>query len=141
MLGVLIKMANMLLLFNHSLTDDQKKDAIENLGIHEFVVLPDNLRKKWKNVPPNNQKISRYLEPFRRWVKKNSSRNDYILIQGDFGAVYSMVNYSFLLDLIPVYATTQRDVVETKSSSSMIRTERKFKHVFYRRYERGVSGE
>jgi len=134
-------MANMLLLFNHSLTDDQKKDAIENLGIHEFVVLPDNLRKKWKNVPPNNQKISRYLEPFRRWVKKNSSRNDYILIQGDFGAVYSMVNYSFLLDLIPVYATTQRDVVETKSSSSMIRTERKFKHVFYRRYERGVSGE
>lgn len=131
----------MLLLFNHSLTDDQKKDAIENLGIHEFVVLPDNLRKKWKNVPPNNQKISRYLEPFRRWVKKNSSRNDYILIQGDFGAVYSMVNYSFLLDLIPVYATTQRDVVETKSSSSMIRTERKFKHVFYRRYERGVSGE
>ena len=130
-------MHRMLLLFSHKLTEDQKDDADNALGISEYVVLPVDLQDLWKNIPPTKSLLSDYLKPFRRWIKENASHGDYVLIQGDFGAVYSMINYAFSAGLVPLYATTERESVETRMPDNTVKSERIFKHKMFRRYENG----
>ncbi len=130
-------MPKMLLLFSHKLTGDQKEDADNNLNISEFVPLSPDLHQIWMNIPPTKSLLSDYLKPFRKWISENSDSGDYVLIQGDFGAVYSMVNFAFSMDLIPVYSTTEREVVERQMKDNTVKSERIFKHKMFRRYEGG----
>jgi len=130
-------MPKMLLLFSHNLTEDQKEDANTDLGVREFLALPEELQNLWSNIPPTKPSLGDCLEPIRKWIKENANPKDYVLIQGDFGATYSMVNYAFSVDLIPVYATTERKVVEKQLSKNTVKTERIFQHKMFRRYENG----
>jgi len=130
-------MPKMLLLFSHELTRDQREDADDSLAITEFSPLPPDLQKSWRNIPPTEPLLSDYLEPFRKWLEENANSGDYVLIQGDFGAAYSMVNFAFSAGLIPVYATTERESVETRMLNGTVKSERVFKHRMFRRYERG----
>jgi hypothetical protein len=126
----------MLLMFSHKLTEDQKEDASTALGVREFVALPDDLQNLWMNIPPIMSLLSEYLEPIRSWLKENANHSDYVLIQGDYGAVYLMVNYAFFVGLIPVYSTTERKVVEKLMPDNVVKSERVFKHKMFRRYEK-----
>ena len=127
----------MLLLFSHELTQDQIKDARVTLNITEFVPLSPDLEGLWKNIPPTKPSLSEYLEPVRTWMKGQAKPGDYVLIQGDFGAIYLMVNFAFSVGLIPVYSTTEREVVEKALPDNTVRLERVFRHRMFRRYERG----
>jgi len=40
------------LLFSHELTDQQKKEAYEELGVSKIYSLPDNLKALWSQIPP-----------------------------------------------------------------------------------------
>ena len=72
---------------------------------------------------------------------RKSCNSDFVLIQGDFGAVYLMVNFAFSLGLIPVYATTERIVVEKRMQDNTVKSERIFKHKMFRRYEKEAYDE
>jgi hypothetical protein len=130
-------MCKMLLLLSHKLTEDQKEDANTALGVREFLALPDDIQNLWMQIPPTKPLLSEYLEPIRSWIKENADHGDYVLIHGDFGAVYLMVNYAFSASLIPVYATTERMVVEKLMPDNVVKSERLFKHKIFRRYEEG----
>ena len=129
-------MCKMLLLLSHKLTEDQKEDANTALGVREFLALPDNLQNLWMQIPPTKPLLSEYLEPIRSWINENAGHSDYVLIQGEYGAVYLMVNYAFSVGLIPVYATTKRMVVEKQMPDNVVKSERVFKHKMFRRYEK-----
>ncbi len=133
-------MPKMLLVFSHELTPEQIEDARTTLSINEFVPLPSDLQKLWQNIPPGEPSITSYMEHFRRFIEYNAEKGDYALIQGDFGAVYIMVNVAFSLDLVPVYATSEREVVEKRVSDNTVRSERVFKHRIFRRYEKEEMG-
>jgi len=126
----------MLLLFSHELTEEQKEDAKRSLHVDGFVRLPDELQGLWQNIPPEKPSLLALLAPIRRWVKASAKRGDFVLIQGDFGATYIMVNYCFSLGLNPVYATTERKVTERLLADDTVKTERIFKHRIFRRYEK-----
>ena len=55
----------MFLLFSHSLTDEQKKDAIENLKVTKFISLPEQLQKLWSNIPPEIDSLGEYLNDIK----------------------------------------------------------------------------
>lgn len=129
-------MYRMLLLLSHKLTEEQKEDANTALGVREFLALPDDLQNLWMQITPTKTVLSEYLEPIRSWINENAGHGDYVLIQGDFGAVYSMVNYAFSVGLIPVYATTERMAVEKLMPDNVVKSERLFKHKMFRRYEK-----
>lgn len=129
-------MPKMLLIFSHELTPDQIEDAKNVLCINEFVSLSSDMQKLWQNIPAIEPTIANYLMNFNIFIKENANEGDYVLIQGDFGAVYLIVNFAFSIGLIPVYATTERDVVETRMSDNTVRSERLFKHKIFRRYEK-----
>ena len=126
-------MNRMFLLFSHKLTDEQIKDAKINLEVEEFIYLPIELQTLFSNVPPSGVNLGEYLKPIFRFLIKNAKVGDYVLIQGEFGVVYRLVNFAKVLDLIPVYATTKRESIEEVVDGKIVKKS-VFAHVEFREY-------
>jgi hypothetical protein len=124
----------LLLLFSHSLTKEQIVDANNSLQIDNFISLPDNLQTIWSNIPADIDEVKSYLQPIKEFIQMKLNRGDMALIQGDFGAVYNMVNFTKDLDIIPIYATTKRETKEIFKDGKIIKTSI-FKHTRYREYQ------
>jgi len=121
-------------IFNHEITDIQKKDARDFLGVDAIEDLPDDLKALWSDIPPELQEIRGYLSPVIEWLEGHAARGDYVLIQGDFGACYIMVNFALNKGLVPVYSTTRRDAVEEHLPDGSIRLGHLIRHRMFRRY-------
>jgi len=126
-------MNKMFLLFSHSLTNEQIDDANKKLQVYDFISLPENLQKLWSNIPPELESLDEHLSSLKNYIRLAAKKGDYVLIQGDFGAVYEMVNFAKSLDLIPIYATTKREVVEEKQGDKVVKKSI-FKHIRFRKY-------
>ena len=111
----------MILLFSHKLNEAQIESANVEYGIENFIALPKELQKSWSNIPPEMKNISEILEAFKKFLLQNSKKGDYVLVQGDFGAVYSMVKFSLENGFIPLYATTTRVVQEYEKDGKMVK--------------------
>ena len=129
-------MTKLFLLFNHHLTPAQKTDAIDTLGIHAFVTPPDNVRRLWSQIPPDLTTLSDYLQPVQSWIEGQTMPGDYVLIQGDFGACHWMVQAAFAMGLVPIYATTRREAIETHLPDGTVQLTHQFRHVIFRKYEK-----
>jgi len=46
-----------------------------------------------------------------------------------------MVNYAFSMGLLPVYSTTEREVMVKQMQDNTVKSERIFQHKIFRRYE------
>jgi hypothetical protein len=126
-------MKQLFLLFSHTLTDEQKTDATNTLHVERFVSLPPDLQRLWSNIPEDRVTIHNYLDPLKKYLKLYAKKGDYTLIQGDFGGVYDMINFSKSIDLIPLHSTTKRETQEQIIDNTVKKTST-FKHVIYRRY-------
>ncbi len=125
----------MILLFSHSLTRNQEEDAKKTFNVDTFINLPVDLQKKWSNIPPDLADISAYLSDIRVWLKKMTSPGDIILIQGDFGATYNLVNWAFQNKMIPVYSTTKRIHKENILNDGTVESVKSFQHLKFRQYQ------
>jgi len=126
-------MKKMILLFSHELRDEQKQDAKEDWGVEEFVSLANELQTLWSNIPAELEDIEVYLEPIRNFLSQSINSDDIVLVQGDFGATYSMVGLVKSLGATALYATTKRDVIETERDGKVVKTS-VFKHIRFRKY-------
>ncbi|SFV50186.1 Uncharacterized protein MJ1673 [hydrothermal vent metagenome] len=126
-------MREMLLLFSHTLNKAQELDAKESYGVESFVILPDELQELWSSIPADMRDISNYLQPIRDFVLQYAHSGNIALVQGDFGATYEMVNFCKSLDILPLYATTKRNVVEQTRDGKVVKTS-VFEHVLFREY-------
>lgn len=124
-------MKTLFILMNHSLTKEQEKDALENLNIDNFVVISD---ENWGNIDPSNKSIFNSIESYKEKLKEKSKNGDLLLVQGDFGATYAMVNFAKNIGLKPIYATTCRIVTEQLENGRLV-IRREFKHERFREYE------
>lgn len=129
-------MKSMLLLFSHKLTEDQSKDAERRFGIEKFIYLPEELQNIWSNVPPENGLDKDSLNKIGHWILDNSDNAEYVLVQGDFGATFYIVDFCFKNGFIPVYSTTKRESKEIITGNDRVEKTLVFKHVTFRVYER-----
>lgn len=125
---------NMILLFSHKLTDNQKENAKDEFGINEFVYLPKDLQGKWSSIDPSLDSVDEELNDIKDWISKIGNEGDYILIQGDYGVMYNMVNFSKGQNLVPIYSTSERKAKEIKNSDGTIEITHVFEHVRFRKY-------
>ncbi len=132
-LPVITHMPTLFLLFSHTLTQEQIVDARQTLGVTEFAAL-ETLQARWSDVPPDLENITEHLRPIFVWLTEQTHPGDYVLIQGDFGAVCATVHFALARDLIPIYATTERQVTEIPLPDGTVQIQRIFRHVRYRRY-------
>ena len=118
------KPENMFLMFNHLLSKDQEADAQNIWGTQlKFVGLPAYLKALWAQIPADQKCLFDTLAPFRTWLEKESRPNDVVLIQGDFGATWLMVNFALTLSLLPVYSVTVRDAREDLQPDGSIKSQ------------------
>ncbi len=126
-------MRQLFLLFSHTLTPAQEQDAQDSLGVERFVALPSELQQLWSNIPPDLTALSAYLEPLKAYIREHANAGDVVLIQGDFGGCYEMVNFVKDLGFVAVHSTTKRDVVE-KTVNGKVEKFSRFEHVIFRCY-------
>lgn len=125
---------SLFLIFNHQLTQIQKDDARSSLGIRQLVKLPPDLEELWCQIPPDLPEIADYLAPIKTWLSQRASKSDYVLIQGDFGATFIMVNFAFEKGLIPIYSTSRRNAVEEHKDDGSVKLVHQFNHQIFRKY-------
>ena len=121
-------------IFNHTLTPAQEKDARESLGAAAIVLPPPGISRLWAEIPPAADSLADHLAPVTAWLGQEAGPEDYALIQGEFGATWLMVAEAFRLGLVPVYSTTRREAVEEHLPDGRVEIRHCFSHVRYRRY-------
>jgi hypothetical protein len=100
------------LLFSHTLKPEQEADARQHLGGSRRLPLPPALHARWKEVPPEAETFDAHLVPFRDYLAEHSQPGDHLLIQGDFGMRYHLVQWTKAHGRVAVYATTRRESEE-----------------------------
>jgi len=127
-------MKKMILLFSHKLSETQILEAKKSLGVDSFIYLPTHLQNIWSNISPIAPSIITLIDPIKKFIVENSSQGDIILIQGDFGVSYNLVNFALKNRYIPVYATTQRLVTQYEKDGQIIKKST-FEFGRFRQYE------
>jgi hypothetical protein len=127
-------MPTLFLLFSHTLTEEQRADARRTLGVRRFVRLPADLQARWSAVPPDADRIDAHLQPVLDWLAAQARPGDYVLAQGDFGAIFLAVTFALGRGLRPIYATTARQVRETRRPDGQVEVQRVFRHARFRPY-------
>lgn len=128
-------MKNLIVLMSHNMTENQKEDAYKTLKVKDILESNQDIKNIWSNIEPKSSLDLSRLDLVIDWIKKNSRKGDYILVQGEFGATFYIVDYCFKSNLIPIYATSKRQVIEEIQGDKII-TNRTFKHEGFRKYIR-----
>ena len=116
---------------NHQILADQVEDAKRVLAVAQFITLSDDA---WSNVDPYSPTIADDLLHYKKILHEEAKEDDYLLVQGDFGATYHMIRYAQMHKLIPIYATTKRSTKEEIINGKVMIT-REFQHIRFRKYE------
>ena len=124
-------MKKMGLIFNHTLTEDQLKDLLENNFTP--VYMPEELKNIFKSINPEFafEEVKKQVKPIIDWIKESDL--DAILLQGEFTA-FIILYKEFEKDLDIYVATTKRVVEEVKDRvKRIIKKVAVFKHVQFRK--------
>ncbi len=121
-------------LLNHTLTMDQMLDAYNNLKVDSIIYPPEDIKLLWRNIPVGEMPLGDYLLPVFNWIKQECSFNDFVLIQGDFGATYLTIRFCLINCFIPIYSTTKRIAREDILPSGEIKLNHIFLHQGFRIY-------
>ncbi len=127
-------MADLFLLFHHLLTEAQAAEARRELGVDKIIKPPAALSRIWADIPPEPESISDILEPVFTWIDNNISEGDFLLVQGDFGACYLVLQHISSSGIIPVYSTTMRQASENRLDDNTVNLTHTFRHVRFRTY-------
>ena len=112
-------MKKLVLLFSHQLTEKQELDVKDNLKCDEILYMPKDLKEHWQDLG-----IERKLEKFKNFLNEVTIIGDYVLVQGEWGATYEMVNFCKKQNLIPIYSSTKREVEEIKNGEAITKISR-----------------
>lgn len=123
-------MAKIYILFSHTLLQEQKQELKNNFLCDEIIFLPSKLQSLWSNIKEEDD----YFLLFCDFLKENAQKNDYVLVQGEWGITYKIVNFCFKEGFIPVYSFSKRAAYEEVKEGTVIKTSY-FKHIKFKKYE------
>lgn len=123
-------MKTMFILISHAITEHQKQDAVEHLDVVTFKVLPTDI---WSQIPAEYDRVDSSLLQLKAQLVTESKKGDILLVQGDYGATFNMVQFSKEIGIIPIYATSKRKAYEVVEGEK-VTTVREFEHVRFRKY-------
>lgn len=124
------KMKTMYILMSHTMTEQQCSNAQDALQVDSFAVVPSDA---WSQIPAEFESIEECLVDIKTYLGEKASKEDYLLVQGDYGATFIMVQFAKEIGLIPVYATSMRKSYEAVNGEK-VTTVREFQHVRFRKY-------
>ena len=120
---------NIAILLSHILTQPQI-DELKNLYRCENIIyMPEEIKAKWMNIDDNSSP-----EIFKEFLLANLKKGDYVLIQGEWGMTYKLINFAKKNGFIPLFSRTGRNVQERKEGDKTIKVS-VFEHKGFRKYE------
>lgn len=119
-------------LLNHQFTQRQVEELAAVYHSEEVIVPDGELSAMWAQINPEHDaqplvdRVVLWLEPARE--------GDLLVIQGEFGVTFKLVDYALKRGLVPMYATTRRVAKEVRDGERVHR-EYLFEHVRFKKYE------
>lgn len=129
-------MRSVLVLMNHDLLSQQEKELYEIFNVERIVVPGDDLKSVWSQIPTDEKLPIDLLNDFIAWIEHNSLKNDLVLIQGDFGAVFYLVTFCLDHGRIPIYSASVRDYHEEIASDGTVIRHHRYQHRNFRVYSK-----
>ena len=121
-------------LLNHSLTERQLAELQEKYGAGEVVYPDERLAATWSQVPVTPVLDRSVIQAITDWLSA-ARKGDVLVVQGEFGSTFMIVDYALGRGLVPLHAVTRRVALEHREGEKVLR-QYVFEHVCFRRYER-----
>lgn len=103
-------MRKIFLLFSHKLTAPQRREIDIDLHCRESCYLPEELQKEFSQITERN--IELVEKQVKNYLISNGKNGDYVLIQGEWGITYRIVNFAKKMGMVPIYSSTRRESSE-----------------------------
>lgn len=126
-------MSKAFVLLNHTLTQNQTKELESKFSIKEIVYPEKELSQKWSQIPAAENVDMGIIQSIVSWLSI-AQENDVLIVQGEFGSTFMIVDYALKNKLIPVHAVTKRVAKESRDGETVHR-EYIFEHVCFRKYK------
>ncbi len=120
----------MYVLMSHDITRQQMSDAKRTFHVHSFITLTADI---WSQIPAETESVESSLLQLKAQLVTYANKGDLLLVQGDYGATFNMVQFAKEKGIVPVYATSRRKAYEVVEGEK-ITTVREFQHVRFRKY-------
>ena len=120
-------------LLNHKLTQNQINELKNKFSIKEILYPEKELSVKWSQIPAIEELSMDVICSVVKWLS-SAQENDVLIIQGEFGSTFMIVDYALKNKLIPVHAVTKRVAKESREGETVHR-EYIFEHVCFRKYK------
>jgi hypothetical protein len=122
-------------LLNHAITENQKAELSNDFDCGNCVYPSEELKAQWSAVPTDKVLTQAYFAPFIEWLSEAKADDDVVVLQGEFGMTFALVDYALGRGLIPVHAVTKR-VVKEEIDGERVYKNYVFEHVCFRQYRR-----
>ena len=123
-------------LLNHVLTQNQLDELEQKYQITKIEYPPKTVSLIWAQIPTTSQLLKSDLCPVLEWLK-SAEQGDVLIVQGEFGSTFAVVDWALSKVLIPIYAVTKRIENEEKQGEKVIR-HYIFEHECFREYRRYI---
>ena len=87
----------------------------------------------WSQIPAVEEIDMNVINAVINWLS-SANQNDVLIVQGEFGSTFMVVDYALKKNLIPVHAVTKRIAQETREGE-IVKRQYVFEHVCFRRYK------
>lgn len=121
---------------NHGLTQSQQNE-FDEMGVTDVVTLNDDLKKVWSQIAPNADRKA-VAQTMIDGFLSSANEGDVVLVQGEFGATFIVVDYCLQKGLVPMFATTARRVEKTLLDDGTIEKTAVFDHAGFVKYTRYI---
>ena len=120
-------------LLNHPLTKNQENELLDKYSCDKIIYPSKELAAAWSQIPAVPENDRSVIKLVTAWLS-SAEEKDVLVIQGEFGATFIMVDYALKNKMIPLHAVTKR--VETEQrDGEIVHRQYVFEHVCFRRYE------
>ncbi|MEL5720922.1 MAG: CRISPR-associated protein Csx20 [Treponemataceae bacterium] len=120
-------------LLNHKLTEGQIKELSDKYNSTHIQYPPDNVKSLWRNLPTDKKLSRQTLSVITEWLI-DANKNDIIILQGEAGYSFALVDYALKRQLLPLHSVTKRVAKEIYEGEKVHRTY-VFEHICFRPYE------
>ena len=120
-------------LLNHELTQNQILELKNRFNVESIIYPSEELSKSWSQIPAEKELDKTIIGNVTNWLTA-ANKGDLLIVQGEFGATFMIVDYALKNELIPLHAVTKRVAVEHRDGE-VVSKQYVFEHVCFRKYE------
>ncbi|MCR4938720.1 MAG: hypothetical protein K5930_01265 [Treponemataceae bacterium] len=120
-------------LLNHELTENQEKELSSKYNCTKIIYPAEELKAAWSQIPAVDRIDRNVIRSVTDWLD-GAEKGDVLIIQGEFGSTFMIVDYALRKELIPLHAVTKRVATE-KRDGEKVQRQYIFEHVCFRPYE------